>query len=51
MIFMINEENCENIIKQAYRPQFDGRLVSVTYDIKKTDSQVSSSKEMVHPLP
>ena len=29
MIFMINEENCENIIKQAYRPQFDGRLVSV----------------------
>ena len=35
MIFMINEENCDNIIKRAYRPQFDGRLVSVTYDIAK----------------
>ncbi len=35
MIFMIDEENWENIIKQAYRPQFDGRLVSVNYDLEK----------------
>ena len=35
MIFMINEENFDNIIKRAYRPQFDGRLDSVTYDIEK----------------
>ena len=33
MIFVINEDN--NIIKRAYKPQFDGRLVSVTYDIEK----------------
>ncbi len=35
MIFMIDEENCDNIVKRAYKPRFDGRLVSVTYDIQK----------------
>ena len=35
MIFMIDEENWENIIKQAYRPLHDGRLVSVKYDLEK----------------
>ena len=35
MIFMVDEDNCENIVKQAYRPQFDGRLVSVKYDLEK----------------
>ncbi len=35
MIFMIDEDNCDNIVKQAYRPQFDGRLVSVKYDLEK----------------
>ena len=32
---MIDEENWENIIKQAYRPLHDGRLVSVKYDLEK----------------
>ena len=32
---MIDEDNLDNIVKRAYRPQFDGRLVSVTYDIAK----------------
>ena len=46
MIFMIDEENWENIVKQAYRPQFDGRLVSVKYDIKKdTFSSVINKKD------
>ncbi len=35
MIFMIDEDNYDNIIKRPYRPQFDGRLVSVTYDVEK----------------
>ena len=35
MIFMIDEENWGNIIKQAYRPLHDGRLVSVKYDLEK----------------
>ena len=35
MIFMINEDNCDNIIKRAYRPRFNGRLVSVTYNVEK----------------
>ena len=35
MIFMIDEDNCENIVKQAYRLQHHGRLVSVKYDIEK----------------
>ncbi|MYE89056.1 hypothetical protein F4X33_08695 [Candidatus Poribacteria bacterium] len=35
MIFMIDEDNCDNIIKRAYKPQFDGRLVSVKYDLEK----------------
>lgn len=35
MIFMVDEDNCDNIVKQAYRPRFDGRLVSVKYDIEK----------------
>ena len=35
MIFMIDEDNWNNIIKQTSRPQFDGRLVSVKYDIEK----------------
>ena len=35
MIFMIDEDNCDNIVKQAYRPQFDGRLVSIKYDLEK----------------
>ena len=32
---MIDEDNCDNIIKRAYKPQFDGRLVSVKYDLEK----------------
>ena len=35
MIFMIDEDNCDNIVKRAYRPRFDGRLASVTYDLGK----------------
>jgi len=35
MIFMIDEENWENIVKQAYRLLHDGRLISVTYDIER----------------
>ncbi len=34
MIFMIDEDNCENIVKQAYRLRHDGRLVSVTYNVE-----------------
>lgn len=35
MIFIRNEDNCDNIIKRTYRPLRDDRLVSVTYDIEK----------------
>ena len=46
MIFMVDEENCDNIVKQAYRPRFNGRLVSVTYNVEKdTFSHVMIEKD------